>query len=321
MSIRHTKIGAWLTLARVQSVPLTVVSLAIGYGTVTGDVVTSDIIPLLVVGAIAHLGGYILNDVADLEHDTEANRDEKPLVAGDISDKYPVFASVGLILTAIYISTQTFNFYAQNVFMISVVVGVVYNLWSKHIPVKEVVLGTWGFTIIMTGAACAGGGNIKSVIVGLMLFLLLMWLSVLDGVKEISNEKRTIPKLLGARVDSNIVFSPSKRFIMFSGANLAGITLLSLIMVAMTGNLFHIAGDIVIALPFIATGYSAVSRDIMGREHRAMIVMNTLMAVVVAVWSISPLLGIWQGLLLVSSTAVWGLGWQKIIFGDAMYFP
>lgn len=321
MSIRNTKVGAWLTLARVQSAPLTVVSLVLGYGVVTGEVFTTNITPLLVVGALAHLGGYILNDIADLEHDTTAGRDEKPLVSGEIDTRNAIAASIILILLSIIISIYTFPYGAQNVFLLSIVTGVVYNMWSKDIPLSEILLGIWGFTVIMTGAAYAGMVGEGAISLAVMLFLFLIWLSILDGVKEFDNEDETIPYYLGCEVRDNIIFSPSKPFHIASLLMLVSIGLLGGYIASLNDGLFGAIFTSGSAVIFIITGMAAVTEDMMGREHRAMVVVNTLAGVLLVAISLSPSLGVFSSIGIVAATAVWGLGWQKVIFGSPFYFP
>lgn len=144
-------IREWLILCRIQSVPVTIIILSIGYGIATGTLLNTEILVLYLVGALGHLGVYAHNDIADAQHDLEAGDIHKPIPAGEIDRLNALTVAAGLILFSLFIAGLFFPHAALSAYFLSVAIGVLYNERSKKDIWSGVYLSLWGVLMLLTG--------------------------------------------------------------------------------------------------------------------------------------------------------------------------
>lgn len=313
MRLRDTKPGAWLTLIRVQSTPLTVLSLLVGYGIAAESVVTVDAAKLIVVGSLAHWGGFALNDVADYVHDKQAGRCEKPLVRGDIHFDVAEVVSMVLILLSVGTSAILLNRRAAIIFIISALIGVLYNYKSKIMPFREFVLGVWAMSLAFSGAAQSGAPTRESLIFGISLMMLISWLSAVEGLKEYDNETVTIPHFVDHVNTGRMKYvAVAMAGVVVGGSQLTCITRGNSVCLLFCTT----AGAIFLFVAYVSGGGGSITIG-----DRKAVIANAIAGVSLLLITTIPAIGPGYAALMLIITVVWGLGWQKILFGETLYFP
>ena len=136
-----SRVKGALTLTSIQSVPVSVATILLGYASVTGTIMDETVIPLVVAAGIGHLGFYSMNDVLDYDWDVEQERDKKPLVAGLISRKMGLLMSGFLIMLSVAYAAGTFPRLSYLLFVAAAIFGGAYNWKSKSSPYSAILLG------------------------------------------------------------------------------------------------------------------------------------------------------------------------------------
>lgn len=224
----ETEIGKWLALGRIQSVPVTVISLCLGYLTVSETVFSLSIWPLVAVGLLGHLSVYMHNDIVDYEHDMRF-KDSKPLLEGldkdDAVDKQRSLIMISLLFGAVYMGESSFF-----MFCLSVAVGLVYNIRSKSDWFSSLYLFIWGITITMTGALYHGSINDLTLMAAFAVGVQMFVFTVLGDIKDINADEPSIPHNLGKarKTSSNIIsmIDVRKAIVIYSVVSTSAIILL-----------------------------------------------------------------------------------------------
>ena len=155
------------------------------------------ILSLLLIGACAHLAGFILNDLKDLHLDRQvASRQNSPLIRGEISTKTAtLFALLQFPLAIfIYIVLLQGIFYGLFTLLASILCSLIYNQWSKwgNIPriLPEVALALSIALLCLTGAFAVSSAIQQTQVLfcGILGFVLLFVNSVPSGIKDIATD-------------------------------------------------------------------------------------------------------------------------------------
>jgi len=173
---------------------------------------------LLLIGVLGNISGYILNDYFDVKFDKKIkDLYERPFVKATVSKKVALVITI-IFLVAIFIITSIFfkNILLIFILMISVVLGILYNVFSKKIICSEFFLaGAMAFFCLF--GAVAVSGNIKvliesdnlSWIVVTIMFLYVFIMDVIEGnFKDIENDRKagamTLSVYFGVKVEGKI---------------------------------------------------------------------------------------------------------------------
>lgn len=188
----RTKIGKWLALIRLQSTPVTVISLLLGYFTVNQTLYIG-IWPLVIVGALGHWGFYAHNDVEDISVDMAQGKSMKPLLSGDIKKTHAEMLSYSFIILSILGAVLWFNPFAASAYLLAAVSGWYYNIYSSEKTYSGLLLSLWGVSIIWTGAAFAQGWSGFTIVLSLLFGVHMMWMTVIGDLKDIENDENNLP--------------------------------------------------------------------------------------------------------------------------------
>lgn len=151
MILLRYKIKSYLELCRVQSTPVTIIILSLGFGIAKGTLLHLDIIALYIMGALGHWGFYAMNDIMDREHDRQGDDLHKPIPSGKVSLKGALILCVwciimSLLIAAVILGQPAFAYYTG-----AMTLGWVYNLRSKKDTFASMYLAAWAVLILMTG--------------------------------------------------------------------------------------------------------------------------------------------------------------------------
>ena len=329
MNIVKKKVKGVLSLMSIQSTPLTVGALLFGYGSIEGAILTMDIIPLIVAGALSHWAFYGMNDVMDLEYDKKQGRSEKPLVSGLISPRTAITLIIMLCFYSLTIAMEYFEILAVVLFVVSFICGAAYNFTSKTSPYAAVWLGEWGAAIVLTGAAFAGDVNVYSTIFAMILGAHMLWMTFVGDLKDLDQDEASIPSLLNCsikrRSEESYLFTtiPMNVILFLVITSEVALILAAPLLEVMRG------GDVIVT---VLTGFCAfllvkssdrvlsqkpfepsrMKRDIALRE------LVTVLGIAVASLSF---MGYQSVLVLGFAVLIWGTLIQTLLYGHPLRFP
>jgi 4-hydroxybenzoate polyprenyltransferase len=141
----------YLKLIRIQSTPVTLSILATGYGLSRGTILDWEVLPLLIVGALGHWGFYAMNEYEDRKYDLEAEKYDKPLVSGDVTEGEGLAIVLSLVGASLILAGLLFPYQAFVAFLLAAFLGALYNKRSKIDTLSGLYLGAWGVLILYTG--------------------------------------------------------------------------------------------------------------------------------------------------------------------------
>lgn len=318
-----------LSLISIQSTPLTVGALLFGYGTVEGGILTRDVLPLIMAGALSHWAFYAMNDILDIEYDREQNRGEKPLVSGIIGVSTALTLTIILIFYSLSIAINTFNTISFVLFLIAFLCGGAYNYTSKTSPYSAIFLGEWGAVIVLSGASFAGAINAYTILLSLFLGAHMIWMTVEGDLKDIQQDEASIPSSLHCDVNerdgASYLFTTIPMNVIIFSLITAEALLLLLIP---TIEMFRSGAVFVLFLTALAIVLLVQSSDRVmsqkpferGQMKRdiALHEIVTVLGIAVASLSFMPLLSV---LVLGFVVVVWGTLTQTLLYGHPLKFP
>lgn len=186
-----------------------------------------EILGLALIGLCAHIFGFILNDLVDIDVDRKVPyRQHSPLLTGEVKAREAwVFAGLQIPLAFfIYMGIFSGNAYGGLALVVSVLLSIVYGLWSKfgEIPkwIPEISLaGSIGF--LSLAGVLFGSLHVKPVSILFCLALtigLLLLNSVPSGLKDLRTDVQSKVESFiiwaGARLEANgVLIIPKKLFI------------------------------------------------------------------------------------------------------------
>lgn len=323
------KIRGVLSLYSIQSTPVTVTTLLLGYSSVSGNIITKDILYLILVGAIGHWAFYGLNDIIDYSRDERQRRMYKPLVGGDLTLLDSVFAvGAALILSVVYLPLE-FPTLAYIFWILAAILGGYYNYVSKRSTYSAVYMGLWGASIIFTGSFYAGVANLTSLVLALLIGVHMVWMTVMGDLKDIENDEKSIAERLDCRVENENGYRYLWTSARFTGLAMAMVDIQILLMVILpVSDGFHrfdvlyvyigALGALGILFTYGSVMYQpGFSRDKMQRDIAVHEVVSVLTVIVVSL----SFINIPSVLVLILGTIVWGLFWQTVLYGHPLRFP
>lgn len=316
-SSKSMKILEYIKLTRIQSAPLTIVTLILGYGVTTDTFIVEKTYPLILMGLSGHLGFYTMNEYFDREYDETLDKSDKPLVSGEVSYEEALAIMVGLILVSFTTALATLPLLGALIWVVAMVNGATYNYYCKETPLSAVCLAVWGFLVVATGSMYAGPPNPAAVVLAASMALFMLLMTAEGELKDMREDSGNMARALGCRVHVGRL-SITTRFNAFFGANLIAMSL-------MIWYLGYLGTDYILAVTTITALTALLHLDVIQMEYSpenmkkriALATFGTSISVITASSAFMPdniswVLGIF--------TAIWGFGWQKILYGDSLYF-
>ncbi len=176
--------------------------------------VIPELLALFATGALFHVFGFVLNELADLEVDrASADLQDKPLVSGAISpDEARTVAVVAAVGTFLALALVTLDPWAHGALLGAILFGAAYDLWGKRMPLDLLLAGS--ITLLLLSGAFATGGFDPTygphvtllLCVGGLQFLQNLYQNAIEGgLKDADHDAaagaRTFAAVLGVRVD------------------------------------------------------------------------------------------------------------------------
>lgn len=192
---------------------------------------------LFLIGILAHIYGFVLNDYMDVKIDKlSMDLAQRPLISGTISRRMAfIFALSGVVLMFLLAGLIVKNPFPILILILAVLSATLYNLVSKKFPAMDFFVSGAIFFLILFGAAVVSSNlTLFAYIISLLGFLQVMFMNaVAAGLKDIDHDAlgggNTIAVKLGARVEKNgALYIPSTFKLCAYGMELTHITVVFL---------------------------------------------------------------------------------------------
>lgn len=323
------KLRGILSLVSIQSTPVTVATLGLGYATVSGTILREGFIHLVVAGAIAHWAFYCLNDLRDIEWDKNEGREHKPLVNGSIGYRFGVAIFILLFAASVTYALAVFPLEALFSWSVAIFMGFWYNENSKSYTFSGVYMFIWGLSVVFTGALYAGGYNGTTVILGLLVALHMFWMTVMGNLKDIGGGENSIPEMLDCKIvdeDGYKILWTSGRFNIF--ASVVILLQIALLLLIPIGDSAHstdvtfiyigVIGGILIWDRFANVLYQpGFKKDRMKRDIAVFEIVSVSFVIAVCISFMTYITAV----ILIAGSIVWGVSWQTLLYRHPLRFP
>lgn len=177
---------------------------------------------LFVIGALAAIYGFILNDYADVELDKLIKElHGKPLVSGDISRKNAIAICIFCVLfTFLFIfilwsgsTLDSYKFGALLCILLAGFFGSIYNLYGKKIAGSDFLVAVSMSFVFLFGALSFGIPTILTWIIFILTFNQTLHMNAVEGgIKDADHDfimgVNNIALRSGVKVDGNKIFIP-----------------------------------------------------------------------------------------------------------------
>jgi 4-hydroxybenzoate polyprenyltransferase len=176
------------------------------------------LIVLLSMGIIGNIFGYVLNDYFDLKFDKNIKElKERPLVRGTVSKRSALLIIFICLITIFLIPSIYFrSVFLIFILMISVVLGVFYDLFCKRIVCSEFFLAGAMASFCLFGAVSVSGdvnsfnelGSLTWIVVSVMFIYVFIMDTFEGNLKDVENDRKTgavtLPVFLGVKAINKI---------------------------------------------------------------------------------------------------------------------
>jgi 4-hydroxybenzoate polyprenyltransferase len=177
------------------------------------------LILLFFIGCLAHIYGFVLNDVIDINLDKlSIELTARPLVRGSITRKraayFAMFCMIGSFLLSILFYRELLQYIVLvGILAIAYFFATVYDITSKKFPGMDLFVAGAVFFLILFGASSVGTPTRLAWIVALIGGLQVLFMNMINGaIKDIDHDKegkaRTVAIWLGAKVHAGIIALP-----------------------------------------------------------------------------------------------------------------
>jgi len=191
------RIAAYAKLLRLPGIGALGIPAVIGALTV-GVTDLYNLIFVFIIGAIACVYGFVLNDYADIELDKLVDvLHKKPLVSGDVSKKGALITTIFLMLLAfLFISILwyglTIDIYKIMAILCIVIAGFlgsIYDLYGKRIIGSDFLVALSVSFIFLFGALSFGKPNVITWIIFVLTFNNLLYMNAIqNGIKDADHD-------------------------------------------------------------------------------------------------------------------------------------
>ena len=238
---KTNKIGEYIReytkLGRLHSAVLLAISPVIG-ALVMGSFELLFLIVLFIIGFLAHVFGFVMNEYADIEVDMQSDDlSEKPLVKGTISPRSALGVSIGAMATMYILTILIAICSSANLWILLVLItlyfgfALAYDLFGKRLMGSDAVLSFWpsilvffgAFAVMPTASATAtatatalGMAPLRALnslppllyVVAILAYLQTLLQNALAGLKDVDHDHlanaKTTPTRLGVKVIDDV---------------------------------------------------------------------------------------------------------------------
>jgi 4-hydroxybenzoate polyprenyltransferase len=174
---------------------------------------------LFLIGVLAHIYGFVINDVIDIRVDKLSKElSARPLVRGSITrGRAAVFAIscmvVSFFLSFIFFSDLLSYLLLFGILLVAYFFATIYDVASKRYPGMDVFVTGAIFFLILFGASTIGTPTLLAYIVALIGSIQVLFMNMINGaIKDIDHDKQgsanTIAIRLGANVHAGVMTLP-----------------------------------------------------------------------------------------------------------------
>lgn len=315
----QTSLRGWLSVGRVQSIPVTVLPASIAAFAAPGTISKVEYGLFVAVLACAHVGIYMHNEIQDYEHDIESGRTDKALVSGEAERSEVGKASLILLLVSEAAAVLLFGLEGIILLMSCILIGLFYNTHSKKIWFSEIYLGIWGFLITMTGAYYVSGPTLDIVTFGVAFGFYMVWMTYIGDYRDMTSDEANTLTALGARVVSG-TFIPSKKSIVW-GVAVFTYPILLCLFVIFNNDLITGLLAIILSGGVAYNSWQFIQmREYMGEESTRLITSNTILFASLLGITGASMASTSHVALLVIFSVVYGVAVQLALYGSWSYF-
>jgi len=202
---------------------------------------------LFIIGSLAHIYGFVINDVIDIRLDKlSKDLSARPLVRGSMTRKRAAFFAISCMIGSFLLSVVFFSDLIRYlvlafILLIAYFLATVYDIASKRYPGMDLVLASAIFFLILFGAWTIGTPTLLAYVVALIGGIQVLFMNMINGaIKDIDHDKQgsanTVAIRLGAKVYAGVIALP--------------------LSFKTTGYLIEITRIALIFLPFVFLGLS-----------------------------------------------------------------
>ncbi len=331
-----SKISAYAKLLRIPGIGGLAMPPVVGAITV-GVMDIYSLIIIFIIGALASLYGFILNDFADIEVDKLSKElQEKPLVSGEIPRNNAIMISVLCILFAylfIFILwhgkiIDDFKLAAFLCIFIAGLLGSIYDLYGKKIIGSDFLVAISVAFVFLFGALAFGRPNIMTWSIFILTFNNILHMNAIEGgLKDADHDYKLNVKNIalssGVKVIGKKITIPSV-FKVFS----LSIRLFSVILVfvpfLMFGYDYSLMQIILLVIGVILVLYFSIkllSVKIFERDNiRKLIAIQSFVRYSLIPLMLISIIGLFASFLLIVLPIVWYVMFTSLI-GEKLFRP
>jgi 4-hydroxybenzoate polyprenyltransferase len=235
---------------------------------------------LFIIGSLAHIYGFVINDVIDIRLD-KLSKDlyARPLVRGSITRKRAAFFAISCLIGSFLLSFVFFSDlirYLVLVFilLIAYFLATIYDIASKKYPAMDLVLAGAIFFLILFGASIIGTPTKLAYVVALIGGIQVLFMNMINGaIKDIDHDEEgsanTVAIRLGAKVRAGVITLPLSFKTIGYLIEILRIVLIFLpfVFLGLSPNLWQIALLVVFAIATFFSIYKLYSIKIFDRSR------------------------------------------------------
>lgn len=219
-----SKIKAYVKLLRIPGLGGLAIPTVIGAITVNPNIDIISLILLFIIGALASIYGFVLNDFADIEVD-KLSKDlwGRPLVSGEISPKTAVAICCFCVIIAFLLINilfygkiiEGYRFAAAISIAIAWILGSTYDFYGKKIIGSDLIVALSVSFVFLFGALAIGQPTLFTWIIFILTFNNLLHMNAVEGgIKDADHDYKlnvnNFALKSGVNVKGDNIFIPKK---------------------------------------------------------------------------------------------------------------
>lgn len=191
----------WLILFRAHSTGGTLLPLLIGMGTVSHTLFIENTIILICIGVIGHWSVFAHNEIVDLKVDIKNNKSNKPLVSRAINLQHAIIVVAAMLFIFIIFIIILFDDLTVFFALLSLSLGLIYNIRSKQDWFSLIYLSLWGVTITLTGAYYINTASLTTWMTAVLIGLFVGFWTIMGDYKDsYSTDETSLPAMIGVHI-------------------------------------------------------------------------------------------------------------------------
>ena len=174
---------------------------------------------LFIIGSLAHIYGFVINDVIDIRLDKlSKDLSARPLVRGSITRRRATFFAISCMIGSFLLSFVFFSnllgyLVIAFILLIAYFLATMYDIASKKYPGMDLVVAGAIFFLILFGASTIGTPTMLTYVVALIGGIQVLFMNMINGaIKDIDHDEEgsanTVAIRLGAKIYAGVIALP-----------------------------------------------------------------------------------------------------------------